>query len=433
LVESLAAEPGVNLVGAPDLVNDRRVQIAAGLRSLLDFVHFMEPRFNRSYRARAKARVPLRARPLMARPFVRTRLGRSVMGALLKLAQRIVPASPTILRFLAAARPDVILSTPYIALRTAQPDVHRAAAKLGIPTAVGVASWDNLTSKSIIRPVPDRVFVWNETQKLEATELHGVPVERVVVTGAQCFDEWLTWEPRPREEFCERLGFDQSRPFLLYTCFTPFKRGPSEVEFVLTWLRHLRSSKDPVVAGVGVVVRPHPKRVREWAEVDLSQFGDATVWPYEPRWPTDRSSKADYFDSIYHSAAVVGINTSAMLEAGLIGRPVLTILAHEYWDSQEGTLHFRYLREVGGGLIREARSLEQHEQQLKAILGRQAGEASAEAFVRSFLRPHGIDVPATPIFVEAVEQLAAAGPARRRLGARPGRARHALVSARSRS
>ena len=35
------------------------------------------------------------------------------------------------------------------------------------------------------------------------------------------------------------------------------------------------------------------------------------------------------FDTAYHSAALVGLNTSAELEAGIVGRPVLTILAPE--------------------------------------------------------------------------------------------------------
>ena len=33
-------------------------------------------------------------------------------------------------------------------------------------------------------------------------------------------------------------------------------------------------------------------------------------------------ARADYFDSIYHCDGVVGVNTSAMVESGIIGRPV---------------------------------------------------------------------------------------------------------------
>jgi hypothetical protein len=38
----------------------------------------------------------------------------------------------------------------------------------------------------------------------------------------------------------------------------------------------------------------------------------------------------------------------------------------------------------------------------------EAARAEAARFVGSFIRPHGIDRPATPIFVDAIERLAAA-------------------------
>ena len=77
-------------------------------------------------------------------------------------------------------------------------------------------------------------------------------------------------------------------------------------------------------------------------------------------------SRADYFDSLHHSAAVVGLNTSAFIEAGIARRPVLAILPQEFSASQEGTLHFRYL--IEGGLLTTSRSLEEHAAQLATML-----------------------------------------------------------------
>ena len=86
-----------------------------------------------------------------------------------------------------------------------------------------VWSWDHLSSKALIRDMPQRVFVWNDTQKTEAVRLHGVPSERVVVTGAQCYDQWFGRQPvRPRAEFCRRVGLQDDRPYLLYVCSALF-------------------------------------------------------------------------------------------------------------------------------------------------------------------------------------------------------------------
>ncbi|HKP19387.1 MAG TPA: hypothetical protein VJT84_12985, partial [Gaiellaceae bacterium] len=324
---------------------------------------------------------------------------RSVTAAL-EVAERALPANEELQRYLADRRPDVVLFTPYMGLDSVQPDFLRAAQALGLRTAICVKSWDNLSSKSMIRPIPDRLFVWNEIQREEARTLHRVPPERVAVTGAQCFDEWFSWQPSPREEFCARAGLDPARPYVLYACCGPWT-GQSETDFVRRWSAALREDAR-LPADLGVVVRPHPKR-DEWASVELP---GVVVFPGHAQAPIDQGSKADYFDSIYHSAAVVGLNTSAMIEAGIVGRPVLTVLDPEYDAVQRGTLHFRHLLEVGGGVLRVADTLPEHTDQLAdAIAG---GTVRNEAFVREFVRPHGLDVEATPLFVEEVERLAAA-------------------------
>jgi hypothetical protein len=123
--------------------------------------------------------------------------------------------------------------------------------------------------------------------------------------------------------------------------------------------------------------------------------------------PIDVESRADYFDSLYHSAAVVGLNTSAFIEAGIVGRHVMAILPQEFHANQEGTLHFHYLTDVGGGLLTTARSLEEHEGQLGIVLrgGSESVMARQREFVRAFVRPQGLDTPATPVLADAIEQL----------------------------
>src|SRR5262249_23049678 len=113
--------------------------------------------------------------------------------------------------------------------------------------------------------------------------------------------------------------------------------------------------------------------------------------------------------SLHHCAAVVGINTSAMIEAAIVGRPVCSVLTPEFAGTQEGTIHFHYLTPEHGGFVRIASSLNEHVTHLSGVL-RDPGatRAQIEQFVGSFIRPHGVDRPATPIFADAVRQLASA-------------------------
>ena len=65
---------------------------------------------------------------------------------------------------------------------------------------------------------------------------------------------------------------------------------------------------------------------------------------------------------------MVGLNTSAMIEAAIVGRPVLTVLLPEFRDNQEGTVHFHYLLDGPEALLRASRSMQEHARELAALL-----------------------------------------------------------------
>ena len=90
--------------------------------------------------------------------------------------------------------------------------------------------------------------------------------------------------------------------------------------------------------------------------------------------PIDDESRADYFDSMFHSAAVVGLNTSALVEAAIVDRPVFTILPPEFSENQEGTFHFHYLLTIGGGFLHQARSVDEHVSAAGGRAGRRRNE-----------------------------------------------------------
>jgi hypothetical protein len=160
------------------------------------------------------------------------------------------------------------------------------------------------------------------------------------------------------------------------------------------------------VAEVGLLVRPHPANARQWRTFDGSALDNVVIWPPVGADPNDPDARGDYRDSIHHSAAVVGINTSAEIEAAIVGRPVLTVRAPEFVHAQEGTLHFEHLVNAERGFVRQATTLDEHVRHLGAALESGADVETRRRFLESFLRPHGLDVPVTPRFVREIERLA---------------------------
>jgi hypothetical protein len=410
-VLALAQEcPAIRLATSPDVAFNPWWELATRLRYARFYLRFLEPVYQRTpaLLARARTRAPL----VTVRLAEWLRLGRGARRLLIRTIDILEQSTRTADSFhdyLRQRRPDLLVMTPLIVLKTSQLDLGRAALELGVRSVFAVASWDHLSSKGELTFSPQQMIVWNEVQKREAADLHGISPDRVTVTGSQVFDEWFDKRPSTtREEFCQRVGLRADRPIVLYVCSALLEGSAPESAFVVRWARHLRASGDPVLRECGILVRPHFKRDKEWRRIDFAGLDNIVCWPPTGDVPVDARSKHDYFDSMYHASATVGLNTSAMIEAAIVGRPVHTVLLPEFRDSQEGTLHFHYLLDGPDSPLRATRSLDDHARDLADILdGRDSDPDRSHRFVRTFVRPAGIDVPATTRVVEALETLAA--------------------------
>jgi hypothetical protein len=407
-VSAIEAAEGIEVVAPlPAASRDHEERIAQ-LRAAADYLRYLDRRFASAPYLRRRQDKYLRGglRPLTRLPYG-TPGARSAMRLALALERR-VPGDPGVEGALAALEPDAVVVTPLLGRSNRnrrQTDTVKSAQALGVPVGFGVASWDHLTTKGVVKARPDVTFVWNEIQRRDAVELHRLPAESVVVTGAQLFDRWFDTTPSTTgATFRAGLGLADG-PYVLYVGSSPNIASPErEIAFVRRWLEALRS--DPDLRAVGVVVRPHPYSVEAWAAVELGP-GAAVSPRTPPELPMTDADEALYFDSIHHAAGVVGINTSAMVESFVLRKPVLTIRTEDFRESQEGTLHFGELRTAAGGALQTASSLAEHVPQLRSTIADPARFAAGiDEFLRVFVRPHGLDRPATPILADAIEALA---------------------------
>ena len=425
LLERLLADcPTVTAAAAP---RRRRVDgwrpFSWMVRALVDVLRYAEPRFAHATALRERAAEKVRTRVNESRvdPLSRLLVLRAVdwvagtpdaerarrLTKLLAAIELAIPTSRRVDRLLEEYGADVVLASPVVDIGSPQVEFIKSALRLGIPCAICVASWDNLTNKGLLRVVPDRVIVWNEVQRRELEEMHGIPRDRVVTTGGQKFDAWFDRRStRKRKEFLGTVGLDPSRPYVLYLCSSVFI-APDEVGFVRRWIRALRESDDERLRELGILVRPHPQNAAQWAGVDLAELDEVRVWPREGEYPDEASAQNDFYDSVAHSVGVVGVNTTAQIEAGIVGKPVYTILDPQFAHTQSGTLHFHYLLHENGGFVRRAADLDEHVLQLgQGLEDPAAAEADVLAFIETFVRPRGFAQPVTPIVAAEIEALA---------------------------
>ncbi len=316
-----AAYPGITVARSPARrVPSTWMKLAAVVRHALDYFRYLHPAYVGAVglRARAEERTP---RVVVALGTWFARLGSGWSGwvraamAAMRAVERAIPTVRDVDAFLEREAPDLVVVTPLVDFGSEQVEYIKSAQRLGVRTAVWVASWDNLTNKGLLRVCPDRLFVWNDAQKREAVEFHGIPAGRVVVTGAQVFDQWFDRRPtRSREEFCARVGLDPARDYILYLGSSR-QIAPDEASFAASWVRLLRGSGDAALADAAVLFRPHPGRVPEWLPMQASGIPHTAVWPRDARANAfDPGFNDDYFEAMYYARLVVGVNTSAMIE-----------------------------------------------------------------------------------------------------------------------
>ena len=397
--------PRIELISCPASRDDRWGATLDPLRRARDYLRFLDPRYADAVKLAARAAEhtpPGWLRALEQRSWMKRRWHALQRG--LALAEAVVPPDAEFEQFVAAQAADVVLVTPLVDFDSYQADYVKCAHHLGLPVLYLPFSWDNLTNRALIRVAPDRALVWNNEQRREAIELHGLRPDHVVTTGAPRFDDFFLMSPATsREKFCARLGFDPGRPLLLYVCSASFI-APQEVAFVRHWIAELRhAGGQEWFHDANVLIRPHPANQEEWETADLTDLPAVAVWSKRSTMNADQG----LFDSLFHSTAVVGLNTSAMIEAAIVGRPVYTITTPQFSGGQGGTLHFWYLLIDNGGVVSTSDSFEEHLRQLATAPVHQAEtEQRSRRFLSAFVRPRGLDRPVAQVMTEEIERAA---------------------------
>jgi hypothetical protein len=408
LIERLCREYGAlrhEFLSPPALRSRGRLRILLEVGQ--DYLRYFELPYRNPTRSRSRAVafLPARVERMLASVLRRMPRGRRALATAARRLNERLGDDVRIREELERRRPEALVVTPMVQFHSRQSDWVRVAGGLGIATMLCIHSWDNLTTKGLMHALPDRMAVWNEAQRREAIELHGMPGESVLVAGAWPYDHWFGWRAsRSKEELVAELGLPADRAMILYVCSSRFI-ARRERAAVTRWVRALRTSDDPRVASANVVVRPHPLNGGEWPDRSLQDLPGVAVFPPGGADPVDHRSRSDYFDSLACADAVVGVNTSALVESAIVDRPALALPAPEFSSSQDELPHFHEL--VGDqGMLSVSESIGDHVAQLSRVLADPtAATELRRRFVESFVRPGDDDRSPTERVVAAVEDL----------------------------
>lgn len=281
----------------------------------------------------------LRRNPLsrLARGALRV-LGRRGPGALVRLGRALtLRVAPDLYAGeFERYRPDLVIGTRVLTMTghgAPESDSYldrylvMSAARRGVPCMVLVSSWDNLTTKGFLPAEVYRLTVWNEIMRREAVELHDVPPERVVVTGAPQHDVYAAAPFEERDRFLARLGLDPRGRVVVYTTQT---EGTIPEEPRLVRLIHglLREHFGP---SVQLLVRVHQlDRVERYRALEglpglvFDQAGRQPLGHYRDR-DFDAAALRDLADTLCHGDVVLNCASSISIDAAAVDSPVVAV------------------------------------------------------------------------------------------------------------
>lgn len=388
----------------------RSVGLATLLRLLLDYAVYFRPNHpspelsERIIKKGGIVTAPLRL--MMRFGFLRRLLLSNRAQQLYRIVDHRMPPLKRVQKSLQNYNPDILLiCSPFI--YSGYPcivEYGKAGKKLGIPTVIAIASWDNLTTKGTIHFEPDLILLWNEPMMKEAVELHDMKKEIIHITGAPTFDFWFKSTPTlDRDRFCQHIGLNASQPYVVYVCSSTSITGDNETEFVNILNHALRHN--PRTKHVQILIRPHPFNPTPWLDFSADHV---VVWPRSGAMPDMPDSKQDFFHTLTYCDAVIGVNTSAMLEGAIVDKPSISILTEYYEKTQLGMGHFHHL--LHGGFLEIARGFEEAVDIVADVIRGQDRKASQRRqFVHDFIRPHGLDRSPAWVMANLIESAGVSG------------------------
>jgi len=377
--------------GAREVVNLRR-----GLLTLADVARHQHPDM-RWAAERAAMKLPASRRkdgPLptdLAHVYRRTlgRISHPVYARraahhLLRLGLALEP-DPRLMKWMVAQEVDVVSFSPLVTVGSPEAELALAAQAVGLPTALAVAGANDLSSQGLLKGLLDLVVVWNSHQCREAMAAHGLPRSRVAVLGSAAFDPWYAARPgRAPEELRAASGLPSEVPYVLLRSSA---ETPADSE--LTAARELAAGLAAAGSELALLIHPDARDTSRW---ELEAVPGATIWPKGPQ----TEAHGTLVDATWHSIAVISLEPTALLEAAVLGRPAF-LLGGGQPDGGARTL--------GGDHGTAIRRVADVEALVSAVRSVSHGGLEPSAFVDSFLRPLGREIPVAPMVAEALERL----------------------------
>jgi len=257
--------------------------------------------------------------------------------------ERKIPPCKKITKILCDISPGCVILAPHNKRPGLDMEFIKASKILNIPSFIATLSWDNLTTKGVITSPPDLFFVWNENQKLAALKYHMIKLSKIKISGAYIFDKWIDYQ---KKYSSSSPNCPEKHPRLdnvNYILYLGSSAGISsnESDIINELADKMLNSSDPYLKKMKIFLRPHPTNSDYIRSIN---YPNVIIYNYfDPKMYISDFGKETFFYELFWAKAVIGINTSGLLDSVINLKNTFAILIDKLANTQIDTLHFKEL------------------------------------------------------------------------------------------
>lgn len=224
-------------------------------------------------------------------------------------------------------KPALLFAANILALEDVE--LIRCAKRNKVKAIGMVKSWDNLSSKGIIRNVElEKLIVQNERVKGEAVGFHDLAPEKIYISGVPQWDIYFDKSILlPREDFFKKIGADPQKK-LLFFCSAGDEFSPDDGEVLEILDKAIDEGKINYPAQI--LVRPHPKYVgidekaKECAHAILDRPGKYPT-KYLATWDFEKDDILHLANCLHHCNLIINMASTTTIEASIYDKPIINI------------------------------------------------------------------------------------------------------------
>lgn len=244
-------------------------------------------------------------------------------------------------------QPDLIFSAD--AQNELDVRLMKEGRRTGLKILSMVRSWDNLTSKGILRFVPDALLTNNGIVKSEAVRYSFISLDKLKIVGIPHYDKYFNAATESKSDFFSRFGFDMQKALVIYAPIgNRYIRNNQTDKHALEIL----SSLD-----INILVRMPPTD-----EVNFEGFQSdkATVFFQKTGNHSDKGGKKlseitqederSLVSALFHASVIVTGQSTITIDACAFDKPVVIVgfdkKERSYWDSMRRYYDYEYYKPI---------------------------------------------------------------------------------------